>query len=318
MRALSRASEEFLKAPGGFSDVGLLHPRGLLFIGRDDQRSSISALYGELSESGDTHRLDNPGARERCPLLRDDYTAEAIWYPAAWDIDVDALLGGYSRRMKQLGGELLTGRRVAGLESTGSGWTVQTDGGDIRCDIVVNAAGAWADGVAVLAGVAPAGIVPKRRTAATIKMPDGTDIGGCSMVVDVDEQFYAKPWSGQLLISPADETPVPAGDVHPEELDIAIAADRAGKAFDIEIKRIESSWAGLRSFAPDGCPVVGFDAQHDGFFWCAGQGGYGIQTAPAIARLAAARILGGSVPGDILAHGLDPADIDARRFAEPG
>ena len=315
IRALSRASGEFLKNPDSFSEVDLMRRFGLLFIGREDQHPSIAALHSELSAEGSADLIGIAEARERFPLLRKDYAKKAIWFPEAWDIDVDALASGYMRRFKQQGGVVLTGRRVTGLDRSGSGWTVQSDAGEIHCGILVNASGAWADEIAGLAGAEPAGIVPKKRTAATIRVPDNVDIGAHCMVVDVDEEFYAKPGAGQLLISPADESPVPAGDAYADELDVAVAADRIQKALDLDIQRIESSWAGLRSFAPDGCPVIGFDAGTEGFFWCAGQGGYGIQSAPALSRLAAAQLLGRPVPDDILSHGLQPGEIDAARFA---
>ncbi|MGB7479444.1 MAG: FAD-binding oxidoreductase, partial [Burkholderiaceae bacterium] len=181
--------------------------------------------------------------------------------------------------------------------------------------IVVNAAGAWCDQIAALAGVAPVGLVPKRRTAFTFAPPADVDSSGWPLVIDVDEQFYFKPDAGVLLGSPANEDPVPAQDVQPEELDVAIAADRIETATTLQIGRVLRKWAGLRSFVADKTPVAGFAPDADGFFWLAGQGGYGIQTAPALGRLAAALALGRALPADVAALGVTAAELSPARNA---
>jgi D-arginine dehydrogenase len=173
--------------------------------------------------------------------------------------------------------------------------------------VLVNAAGAWADALAQMAGIAPVGLTPKRRTAALIDAPDGPAGEDWPMVVDAEEQFYMKPDAGKLLISPADATPTVPCDAQPEELDVAIAVDRIERAFEISVRRIDHKWAGLRSFVADGEPVAGFAPDAEGFFWLAGQGGYGIQTAPALGQLAAARALGRGLPAPLVAAGVDPA-----------
>ncbi|MEO1000777.1 MAG: FAD-dependent oxidoreductase, partial [Pseudomonadota bacterium] len=208
-----------------------------------------------------------------------------------------------------------TGAGVQALARDGAGWRIETAAGPVRAAAVVNAAGAWADELGALAGARPIGLVPKRRTAAIVAAPKGFDPAGVRMVVDVEEQFYLKPEAGKLLISPADETPSAPCDAQPEELDIALAVDRIERAFNLSIRRIEHKWAGLRSFVADKCPVAGWDADVPGFFWLAGQGGYGIQSAPALARVAAALILGRGVPEDVLAAGLDPAALAPGRLA---
>ncbi len=181
---------------------------------------------------------------------------------------------------------------------------------------IINAAGAWGDEFARSAGVCGLGLVPKRRTALTIDLPDGIDPSEWPVVVDIEEQFYFKPEAGRLLVSPADATPSPPTDAQPDELDIAIAVDRFQRATTVTVGRIAHRWAGLRTFAPDGVPAVGWDSEIDGFFWLVGQGGYGIQTAPAMARLAGALAVGNEIPQDIRDWGVDENALSPRRFRE--
>jgi D-arginine dehydrogenase len=314
IRALSRASEAFFLDPGdGFASHPILSHRGTLFVARPDQMESVSALEADLGPDADVTRLTPAELHALCPLLRESYMAGGLLDDSAQDIDVDALHRGYLRRFARDGGELRCNAPVRGLIRDGAGWIVELGDDSVRAGMVINAAGAWADGLGALAGAAPIGLVPKRRSAAIIAAPDGFDPSGMRMVVDIDEAFYLKPEAGKLLISPADETPSPACDAQPEEIDIAIAVDRVETAFDLQVRRIEHKWAGLRSFVADKCPVVGFDPAVPGFFWLAGQGGYGIQSAPALGRVAAALATGGPVPGDILDQGFDPAATSPAR-----
>jgi len=198
---------------------------------------------------------------------------------------------------------------VVGLEAGAGGWTVVTAAGTWRARTVVNAAGAWADAVAVMAGAAPCGMRSMRRTALIVDLPPGMDAAAWPMVIDTDETFYFKPEGGRLLLSPADETPMAPCDVQPDELDIAVCVDRVQQAADLPVRRVVRSWAGLRSFAADRTPVVGFDPAVPGLFWLAGQGGYGIQTAPAMGHLAAALLAGEGVPQDLQALGVSAASL---------
>jgi D-arginine dehydrogenase len=209
---------------------------------------------------------------------------------------------------------LVTDAEVVSLARESGAWTVRTGAGDFAASIVVNAAGAWADVLAGLASLPPIGLVPKRRTALTIAPPAGFDAGARPMTLDVGETFYFKPDAGQLLVSPADETPIDPCDVQPEELDVAIAIDRLTRATTIEVSRVERKWAGLRSFVADKMTVCGFDPLADGFFWLAGQGGYGIQTAEAMARCAVSLIDRGTLPTGIAARGLAAATLSPARF----
>jgi D-arginine dehydrogenase len=315
IRALTRASAEFfLNPPAGFSDSKLLSDRGVVMLAREDQLDQLAELIAEISKHGSILRLKQQALQQMLPLLRSGYASAGMYDPGAKDIDVHALHHGYLRQVKENGGKVWTNASVEGLSRTSNGWALNTRAGEIEADIVVNAAGAWADELGRLAGGQEIGLVPKRRTVAIIAGPSGKAIDDMPLVVDIDEQFYLKPDAGRLLISPADETPSPPCDTQPEEIDIAICADRIEKAFDLQIGRIENKWAGLRSFVADKCPVVGFDTQCKGLFWLAGQGGYGIQSAPALARLAASLVLDRAIPQDILDQGLAVHDISPQRL----
>ncbi len=304
IRALSRASGSFFQDPKSrFIASPLLKPRGLVFIARKDQQEAIEAARQELGSS--VNMLAKKQALDLLPLLREEYLHTALYEEGSSDIDVDALLQHYLKTFKANEGELHFDSAVTGIEKTNSGWKLETRTANFTADIIINAAGAWADKVAQLAGVTSVGLVPKRRTALLVSPPDGVVVDHWPMAVDIDENFYMKPDAGKLLMSPADETPSSPCDSQPEDLDVAICVDRVQTAFDLQVRRIDHKWAGLRSFVADKCPVVGYDEKADGFFWLAGQGGYGIQSAPALSRLAASLVLRTTVPKDILDQGVD-------------
>ena len=316
IRALSRASAAFFDAPPqGFAANPLLRRRPVALVGRADQTDKVHAEFEAVRGRGAVSVISGEDLQRMMPLLREGYAAAALMEHDAADIDVHALHHGYLRLLKERGGSVVTSSDVNGLAQTADGWRVETGKGAFSALTVVNAAGAWADEIARLAGVAAVGLVPKRRTALIVDAPGGQADEAWPMVVDIDEQFYLKPDAGRLLISPADETPSPPCDAQPEELDIAICIDRIQTAFDIEVGRVLNSWAGLRSFVADKVPVVGFAADAPGFFWLAGQGGYGIQSAPAMARVAAALVRGEPVPDDIASEGVDPAALSPQRAA---
>ncbi len=329
VRALTVASWDFYtNPPDGFSEHPLLTPRGVLLIGRADQTAALDRDFTEgrrLTPS--VERLDRARTLARAPFLKDDYVDGAVWEPDAMDMDVHAIHTGYLRGLKARGGRLVTDAGVTALERRDGLWVATTPAGSFAAPVLVNAAGAWADVVAGLAGVRPIGLVPKRRTAITFDPvfadpafsgpADAAGIAGWPMVIDVDEQFYMKPESGRLMLSPADETPVEPCDVQPEELDIAIAVDRMEQAVQFSVRRIAHRWAGLRSFVADKVMVVGYDDSAEGFFWLAGQGGYGIQTAPAMGRTAAALATGGSLPAEVAALGVRAEDLAPSRLRRP-
>lgn len=312
IRALTRASGPFFQNPDSpFVDHPLLSRRGALFVADESQMKSLALLERELN--GAVRRLDAREARNCVPLLREGYAAAALLDDTAADIDVMALHQHYLKSFRAAGGVLQTGAGVTDMNHDGAVWRVETALGAFSAPVVVNAAGAWADEVARLAGAMPVGLVPMRRTALLVAPPDGLVPDGWTMVVDVDERFYLKPDAGKLLISPADETPSPPCDAQPDEMDVAICVDRIETAFDLSVRRIDHKWAGLRSFVADRCPVVGFDNDVPGFFWMAGQGGYGIQSAPALARVAAALVRGQPIPDDIAAEGVSEFALSRQR-----
>jgi len=317
VRALTVGSWSFYaEAAGGFTEHPVLCPRGVLLVGRDDQRAALEQSF-ELGRrfAPSVERLDAGATLDRAPMLRPDYVASSVWEPDAMDMDVHAIHHGYLKGLRARGGELVTDAELVGLTRRDGIWQAETRAGAFAAPWVVNAAGAWADGVAILAGLPPVGLVPRRRTAITFDpVPAMDDAARWPMVCDVAETFYFKPESGRLLGSPADETPVGPCDVQPEELDVAVAVDRIEAAVTFSIRRIAHRWAGLRTFAPDKAPVVGVDEMAPGFFWLAGQGGYGIQTAPAMARTAAALLISGAIPGDLAARGLDASDLAPGRL----
>lgn len=317
IRALSRASAAFYDdPPEGFVSGPLLSPRGVMMIARADQTDMLDALASEVSGASGMQRVSAAEARAMVPLLRPGYAAAALYEERARDIDVHALHQGYLRRFRANGGEIRTNAEVLSLSRSSGSWLVETPQGVVQADVVVNAAGAWSDEIARIAGVTPVGLVPKRRTAMIVSAPEGCDPSPWPMAVDIAEEFYLKPDAGRLLLSPADETASPPCDAQPEELDIAMCIDRIERAFDLSVRRIENKWAGLRSFVADKTPVAGFDPLAPGFFWLAGQGGYGIQSAPALARMAAALVAGRSVPADIVDQGANEEDIAPGRLRQ--
>jgi D-arginine dehydrogenase len=317
IRALTRASARFFEnPPEDFAAAPLLSPRGMLMIARSDQREHLEAAHRELSADGAVSILDEAEITRLAPLVRRGYAAAALYENTARDIDVHALHHGFLKRFRAAGGIIKTDCEVRTLEREGARWRIETPGRTFVADVVVNAAGAWADEIAKLAGVPTIGLVPKRRTALIVAAPAGIEIGAWPMVVDVQEQFYMKPDAGRLLVSPADETPSPPCDAQPEELDIAICVDRIQTAFEIEIKHIGNKWAGLRSFVADKVPVAGYDPAVPDFFWLAGQGGYGIQSAPALARTAAALVRGQPLPGDVADQGLEASALAVERLSK--
>jgi D-arginine dehydrogenase len=316
VRILTHAGRGFYEdRAGGLAEHPILTPRGALIYAMPGQEKLLDAAWAELSLLDPTiRRLDGDAARALVPVLRPDKIIAAIHEPGAMDIDVHGLHQAYLRLLRRRGGRLVTAAPVVRLGQSGDTWTATTPRGEFAAAVFVNAAGAWADAVAALAGLPPIGLVPKRRTALIVAPPPGIDVGGWPITVDAAETGYFKPEAGKLLISPSDETPVAPSDVQPDELDIAIAVERLIERTTIRITHVERKWAGLRSFAPDGVPVVGFDPLAAGFFWLAGQGGYGIQAAEGLARSAAMLIATGRLPAGIAAAGLAPAMLSPARF----
>lgn len=315
IRALTRASMSFYESPPSeFTDVPLISKRDVLMIARHDQINALDALLNELLGEGVTP-ISAHDIRQHQPLLREGYAKAGLLDTRACDIDVHALLQGYLGQFKKKEGKLVSDAHVCALTFTNNVWNIETSNGSYQATQIVNAAGAWADVVGRLAGAEDIGLVPKRRTALIIDAPAGLEVDDLPLVIDIDEAFYMKPDAGRLLISPANEDPMQPCDAQPEELDIAVCVDRIERAFDIQIDNIGNKWAGLRSFVTDKAPVVGYSATAENFFWLAGQGGYGVQSAPAVSQLAAALLTRQACPSTILACGLDLNSISPMRGA---
>lgn len=320
MRALTRASQAFLiSPPAGFASVPLLTPRGTLLAARADQRAALERTFAECSALvGNLELWTGARVRQRVPVFSEAQVDGGLWEPDAMDIDVHALHQGFLRGLRARGGEVVCNAEVIALERDGAGWVVATRAERCAAPIVVNAAGAWADEIGRLAGAGPIGLVPKRRTAITFDPPRSVSVERWPAVIDVDERWYFKPDAGRILASPADETPSAPCDAQPDEYDVAVLIDRITTATTLSIPRIHAKWAGLRSFVADKTVVAGFDPRRRGFFWLAGQGGYGIQTAPATARVAAALVRGEPLPADVQALGVDAGDLAPDRAALRG
>jgi len=316
VRALTRASRAFYeRPPAGFADAPILSPRGALYAAWQGQQAALDALLDTLTATGSA--VSRIGAAEcvrRVPVLRESNLLGGVLEADAMDIDVHALHQGFLRGFKRSGGTLWCDAELQHAQAAGGQWRVAlADGRTLRSRTLVNAAGAWADEVARRCGARPLGIQPKRRSAFTFAPPAGLDVRAWPVVADVDERWYFKPDAGQLLGSPANADPVPPHDVVPEELDIATGIAAIEAHTTLTIRRPTRTWAGLRCFAPDGEPVIGWDRDRSAFFWLAGQGGYGIQSAAGAAQLAVALWLGSPLPEALLAHGVQVHALDPGR-----
>jgi len=306
VRRLTLASRSFLDP--------FLSPRPLLWIGAADR---VDALI-EVAEAGralvsSVQLIDLDAARARCPALRSNLADAAVLEPDAMDIDVAALHQTYVQGMRARGSEIHRSSPVTALERVGDHWSVTTPHDVFDTDLVVNAAGAWCDVIAALAGLEPIGLQPLRRTAFTCPAPEGVDVRPWPLVADIDDRFYFKPEGPQLLCSLADETPSPPCDATAEALDVALAIERINDATTLDLRHVRRAWAGLRSFVADRTPVVGFDGGAPGFLWLAAQGGYGIQTAPALARAAAGLALHGELPSELIDLGISAGELSPAR-----
>ncbi|POA51438.1 MULTISPECIES: NAD(P)/FAD-dependent oxidoreductase [unclassified Pseudomonas] len=317
VRALTLASRAFFdQPPEGFCEHPLLSPRGEMTVDFDNDPDELQRQYLSAKASVPQMQLfDADEACARLPILRRDKVHGALYDPTASDIDTDALHQGYLRGIRRNQGQLHTDCEVLGLERDAQGhWLVRTSGQTFSAPVLINAAGAWADQVGVLAGARPLGLQPKRRAAFIFAGPQDPDCQHWPMLVSLDESFYMKPDAGMFLGSPANADPVPPQDVQPEELDIALGIHRIEEATTLSIRRPTRSWAGLRSFVSDGDLLAGFDPQVPGLFWVAGQGGYGIQTSPAMGQASAALVRGAALPEALAAFGLDAAMLSPARL----
>lgn len=316
VRALTGASRAFFdNPPEGFSEHPILTPRGEMVVDFSDDPDELRRQFDSARESvAEVQLLDADQACALVPVLRREKVFGAMLDPSAADIDTDALHQGYLRGIRRNGGAVHTGHDVQAIAREGDLWRVTTGQGEFSAPVLVNAAGAWCDGLAALAGVRPLGLQPKRRAAFIFAAPEGVDSHAWPALVSLDESFYFKPDAGMLLGSPANADPVDAHDVQPEELDIALGIHQIEEHTHMSIRRPARTWAGLRSFFADGDLVAGYDDQAPGFFWVAGQGGYGIQTSAAMGEASASLILRQPLPEQLGRFGLTEAMLSPARL----
>ncbi|WP_106348842.1 NAD(P)/FAD-dependent oxidoreductase [Antricoccus suffuscus] len=316
IRALTTGSRAFLENPSETFDRSPLSPLGLVWVATEGDEAKVDRMYAEMRGLVPSVQIVSPEqATEINPILNVDYVSAALYEPEAREIDVHALHQGYARGFKGIGVVHAAARVVAAHRENGM-WTLADSGGQrYRAPLVVNAAGAWVDVVAAIHGARGIGIRPLRRTIFMVPSPGGSRTAGLPMAADVNDEFYVKPDGEQYLCSPADEVLQQPSDPRPDELEIARAIDVINDATGLDVRHVRSTWAGLRNFAPDRVPVIGYDREVEGFFWFAGQGGYGIQTAPAAASLVASLIDGEGVPADLEARGLRSDSVSPERFS---
>lgn len=321
VRALTRASRRFYEHPSaGFTTTPIVSPRGALYLASPGQQSQLDATRAELTPTcPNLQSLTAAQTLTLVPCLRPEKVLAALLDPDAMDLDVHALHQGFLRGFRQRGEahgcELATSATLTQATHDGRHWLLQfADGAALQAETVVNAAGAWADEFALLFDAKPIGLVPHRRSAFTFKCPDGLDAAAWPVVSDLAETYYFKPDAGQFLGSPANADATHPHDVMPEELDIAKGIYAIEEATTLQIRRPTSTWAGLRSFVPDGEIVIGLDDRAPAFFWLAAQGGYGIQSAAGASSLADALIRGMALPGDLQKEGIKPESVSPRRL----
>ncbi len=314
--ALTRGSLDFLlRPPEQFTEVALATPRGALTLappGQEDALDAFLTRWRPLCPAIEEIGLDE--AASRLPILVPGYARRAVFDSEVFALDTDAMMQGWLRQLRRHSGEVVTSADVTAMAYRSGTWTVTTTAGAFQAPVVVNAAGAWAGRIGTLAGATAVPLEPRRRSAALVAAPAGCAVDEWPVVADAAHSFYFKPEAGALMLSPSDATPTEPCDARPEEMDLALAVARAEEAARLGVKRFVATWAGLRTFVPDEVPVLGFDPGARGFYWAAGQGGTGFQTAPAAARWMAAEIQGQAAPEDLVELGLTREALSPERF----
>jgi D-arginine dehydrogenase len=320
VKGLTAYSRAFFETPPkGFRETPLCRAQASLYAATSETMSSLETLQAEIARFTEAiDWIDEVEIKRLCPILRigPDGFVKGVIDRAGLRLDADALLQSYARALKARGGELSMGRRIATIRRQGANWLVRGDNGEEwSAPILVNAAGAWADHVAGLAGVAPLGLQPLRRTIIVVDPPEGENPQDWPFVHSAAGDFYMLPEAGRLLVSPVDEIPSDPCDAFPEEYDIAVGAAKLEEYTTMRVRRVAHSWAGLRSFVADRVPTAGFAPDPSGFFWLTGQGGYGLQTAPAMAEAAEALIVGTDWPTELASLGVTAENLDPVRLA---
>ncbi|WP_374372111.1 NAD(P)/FAD-dependent oxidoreductase [Dongia sp.] len=315
VRAVISASVEFYRdPPTGFTEHPIFSPRqALTFVGAGEE-GRIDEFMQAATPATPMQEISPAHACELAPLLRREAVARAALDPHVMDMDAHAIHLGYLKMFKARGGNLATDQRIVGLDRSGGLWRATSAGGDVfEAPIMINAAGAWADEIGRMAGLAPIGLQPKRRTAIIIAGDPALTPHNMPAIDDGVTEAYVKPDAGKLMASLGDATPSPACDAQPEDIDMAMIVDWLERTSHLTVRRIEHSWAGLRSFVADDCPVVGFDPGSDGFFWLAGQGGYGIMLASALGRITSDLIRSGSISAALTDKGISESALSPAR-----
>lgn len=317
VRALTRASRSFFESPPeAFAGHPLLAPRGHLIFCTSDQRALLDAAAADMAATGTKLReLTGAQVRALVPALRESHAQAGVLDVAAQDVDVHTLLQGFLRGARARGARLVCGAELQRADFAAGRWQLDSRAGAFRARLLVNAAGAWGDEVARLANVKPLNLQPLRRSAIVFECARHAGARDWPMAVSADESLYFRPEAGNFLASPADETLSPPCDAQPDEIDIAILVERLQAATTFDLRRISAKWAGLRTFAVDRTPIAGFDMRQQAFFWLAGQGGYGIQTAPAMGMLAASLALGTDIPDPVADEGIARTALSPQRLA---
>lgn len=314
VRRVNALSEAFFRhPPAGFTAAALLQPRGALAVAAAGFEAELDAILSLTTSADPVVELAVADALSIAPFLRPERVARAVYEPGVTDIDVAALLQAYLREFRQRHGTIVTGEPVTGLYHRHGNWTVTTCRNTWITKTLINAAGAWADEIAALAGALPIGLIARRRTAIIVDATPGYEVGSLPCVDFAGSDAYIKPDAGRLMASPGDATPVAPQDVQPDEMDVAVLVDWIERETLISVRQIAHRWAGLRSFVADNSPVVGYDPSAPDFFWLAAQGGFGIMMAPALARATASVCLTGKLPEDFTASGLVEADLGPGR-----
>ncbi|MCE2527815.1 MAG: FAD-binding oxidoreductase [Actinomycetia bacterium] len=315
IRPLTMASRDFFdNPPNGLADFPFLSQRGGMLVGGNHQKEALEDWEAEAHRTGTpVERLNPAAARRICPALREELLGWAVWEPDAADMDVASIHQAFVRGARRRDAQIRVSSPVDALEKTPAGWRVKVGQESLQVEVVVNAAGAWGDEIARLAGVTPLGLIPMRRT--VFMAPGSDEYKEWPLVANVAMEWYFKPDGVQLLCSLSEEYPSPPCDARPEPLDIALAIERINEATTLGIRSVRSSWTGLRTFAPDREMVIGFDPHAEGFFWLVGQGGTGIQTAPAAGELTASLVVDAQVSSRLVDHGLHSDVLSPGRFA---
>lgn len=277
--ALSQASADFHHTAHG----GFLSPRGLMFVARHGQLDA----FAKACDNFHAEPMPFEQARSVVPILNPETIGHVAFHEAAYDIDTDRMIQTFARTVRSHNGQVLTGQEVTDIRRTGAGWDVTANGETHSARVLLNAAGAWVDSIAAMAGITPLGFTPLRRSMARLPAPGGHDVTKWPMILDIHETWYAKPDAGSLLVSPAEEDLMQPFDAWADDMVLAEGLARYQDCVTEEVTRLEASWAGLRTFSPDRNLVLGASAEDANFIWVAGQGGYGFQSAPAASQLIA-------------------------------